>query len=115
MAALADHERSMCQQLLKVLQSLPGLQVMGVTDPARLERRVPTVIFSVAGRDPADIAAALGERGIFVWSGDYYAQELMERLGHGAGGMVRVGLAHYNTSAEIQRLGETLEELLAKG
>ena len=115
MAALADHERSMCQQLLDVLQTLPGLQVMGVTDPTRLEHRVPTVIFSVAGRVPADIAAALGERGIFVWSGDYYAQELMEGLGQGADGMVRVGLAHYNTPAEIQRLGETLEEVLAVG
>ena len=115
MAALADHERSMCQQLLDVLQTLPGLQIMGVTDPTRLEHRVPTVIFSVARHSPADIAAALGERGIFVWSGDYYAQELMEGLGQGADGMVRVGLAHYNTPAEIQRLGETLEEVLAVG
>ncbi len=115
MAALADHEREMCRHLLATLQSLPGVQVMGVTDPARLEQRVPTVIFNVEGHAPADIAVALGERGIFVWSGDYYAQELMEGLGHDAQGMVRVGLAHYNTDAEIERLGETLADLLVAG
>lgn len=113
MLTLADHERGLCHELIEMLQQIPGLQVMGVTDPDRLELRVPTVIFTVADHAPADIAALLGERGIFVWSGDYYAQELMQGLGHGAGGMVRVGLAHYNTQEEIERLGATLEDVLA--
>ncbi len=115
MAALADHERDLCRDLIETLQGIPGLQVMGVSDPDRLELRVPTVIFTVAGHAPADIAARLGERGIFVWSGDYYAQELMQGLGQGAEGMVRVGLAHYNTREEIERLGATLNEILASG
>lgn len=112
MEALAAHERDLCRALIETLQQIPGIRVTGVTDPQRLELRVPTVIFSVTGHAPADIAAGLAQQGIFVWSGDFYAQELMQRLGHGAEGMVRAGLAHYNTVAEIERLGEALRKLL---
>ena len=112
METLAAQERDLCRILIETLQQIPGVRVTGVTDPQRLELRVPTVIFDAAGHAPAEVAAGLAERGIFVWSGDFYAQELMQRLGRGAEGMVRVGLAHYNTVAEIERLGETLRELL---
>ena len=88
---------------------------MGVTEAERLALRVPSVIFSLEGHSPGAVAAALGERGIYVWSGDYYAQELMQRLGYGEEGMVRVGLAHYNTDAEVARLGEALREIQAGG
>ncbi len=113
MSALADYERSLCGRLIAMLEATPGVQVTGVTDPSRMHLRVPTVIFNVAGQAPAEVAGALGERGIYVWSGDYYAQELMERLGHGAAGMVRVGLAHYNTADEVERLGEALADIIA--
>lgn len=112
MEALAAHERDLCLALIETLQRIPGVRVTGVTDPRRLDLRVPTVIFSATGHAPADIAAGLAQQGIFVWSGDFYAQELMQRLGHGAEGMVRAGLAHYNTLAEIERFGETLRGLL---
>lgn len=108
MTALAHYERGLCRELIAMLQNVPGLELYGVTDPQGLELRVPTVIFTLAGHDPAEVARRLGEQGIFVWSGDYYARELMEGLGHGARGMVRVGLAHYNTGAEIERLGDAL-------
>ncbi len=112
MATLASCERSLCRELIVMLQDVPGLEVYGVTDPRRLELRVPTVIFTLAGHNPADVARRLGEQGVFVWSGDYYAQELMEGLGHGEKGMLRVGLAHYNTSDEIRRLGAALYEIV---
>ena len=112
MAALASYERGLCRELIAMLKSVPGLEIYGVTDPQRQELRVPTVIFTLAGHDPADVARRLAEQGIFVWSGDYYAMELMEGLGHGAQGMVRVGLAHYNRSDEIQRLGTALKEFV---
>ena len=70
-----------------------------------LDRRVPTVVFTVDGRTPAEVSAALARDDIFVWDGNYYALELMERLGLEAqGGAVRVGAVHYNTTDEIDTL-----------
>ena len=74
--------------------------------------RVPTVSFTWEGRHPREIAAALGEQGIFVWDGNYYALAVTERLGlEGKGGMVRIGAVHYNTVEEIRRLGDALRRL----
>ena len=71
---------------------------MGITDLDALDDRVPTVVFNVEGQHPADVAAKLGERGIYVWDGNYYALSVMEHLGlEDTGGMVRVGPVHYNT------------------
>jgi selenocysteine lyase/cysteine desulfurase len=64
------------------------------------------------GHKPRAIATYLGEQGIYTWDGNYYALAVTERLGlEGQGGMLRVGLAHYNTEAEIERLGEALMRL----
>lgn len=94
------------------LQQIKGIKVWGITDPARLDWRVPTVSFTMTGHSPRQIAEFLGQRGIFVWDGNYYALEIMEKLGlQQTGGMLRVGFAHYNTSEEIDRLIETLGEL----
>jgi selenocysteine lyase/cysteine desulfurase len=91
------------------LASVPGLRIRGITDPGQLSERCPTVAFTLDGRSPTDVAAALGRQGIAVWDGDYYAYELIRRLGLAdSGGMVRVGLAHYNTAAEIERLVDAL-------
>jgi selenocysteine lyase/cysteine desulfurase len=61
---------------------------------------------------PRQIAEALARKGIYVWDGNYYALAVTERLGvEDRGGMVRVGLVHYNTQDEIKRLGEALHEL----
>jgi len=72
---------------------------------------VPTVVFTMEGQTPTDIAAHLGASDIYVWDGHYYAIEVMKRLDHSENGMVRVGLAHYNTPEEIDRFGEALKEL----
>jgi selenocysteine lyase/cysteine desulfurase len=57
------------------------------------------------GHTPRELAAHLGERGIFTWDGNYYAIDLAERLGvQGSGGMLRIGLANYNTAEEVERL-----------
>jgi selenocysteine lyase/cysteine desulfurase len=53
----------------------------------------------------------LAQRGIFVWHGNYYALPLTEELGLEPGGMVRIGLLHYNTAEEVDRLLEALREL----
>ena len=76
-----------------------------------MEGRVATFAFTVAGVSPGAVAEHLGERDIAVWDGDYYAVELMRRLGLDDEGAVRAGFVHYNTPAEVDRLVAALEEL----
>ncbi|MBL8056433.1 MAG: cysteine desulfurase-like protein [Anaerolineales bacterium] len=112
LALLADYERTLGARLVAGLQTLPGLTIYGITDPARFDQRVPTVSFTVAGWHPRRIAEQLAEHAIYVWDGNYYALAVAERLGVQAqGGMVRVGLAHYNTAEEVDRLITVLGEL----
>ena len=110
--AMRGYERSLTPLLLDGLASVPGVRVWGITDASRLEERVPTVAFTMERHSPADIAQHLGERAIATWDGDYYAYELIRALGLAeSGGMVRVGLVHYNTAAEVERLVDALREL----
>jgi len=111
MAALGDYERALVKHLIEVLQSLPGVTIARITDPARYHERVPTVVFTKAGYTPQAIAEHLAKHNIYVWDGNYYAVEIMNRLGHGTHGMVRVGLAHYNAHDEIDRLATALRQL----
>ena len=76
-----------------------------------MEGRVPTFALTLEDRSPTEVAAYLGERGIFVWDGDYYAIEVMKRLGL-ADGAVRVGIVHYNTAEEVGRLLAELRTLV---
>jgi cysteine desulfurase family protein (TIGR01976 family) len=77
-----------------------------------MDGRVPTFAFSVDGIGAGEAAARLGERGFAVWHGNYYALEVMKRLGlEGDGGAVRVGLVHYNTGEEVDRLLDELARL----
>jgi cysteine desulfurase family protein (TIGR01976 family) len=115
MAAIRRYEAGLLVRLLDGLAGIPPLRVLGITDPAALEWRVPTVSFTLDGWAPRALAEELGRRGFFVWDGNMYAVELTERLGlAGRGGFVRVGLVHYNTADEVDRLLETLEELSAR-
>ena len=65
---------------------------------------MPTFCFNLPGRAAADVAAELAAREIAVWHGDYYAVEVMKRLGLGEAGAVRAGFVHYNTADEVDRL-----------
>ncbi|HEX6509178.1 MAG TPA: cysteine desulfurase-like protein [Chloroflexota bacterium] len=104
-------ERGLSERLIAGLQTLPDIRICGITDRNQLDRRVPTVSFAFEGREPEDVARALGERGIFSWAGNHYAVEPMRRLGVDA--TQRVGLVHYNLSEEIDRFVEALDEILA--
>ena len=74
---------------------------------------MPTVAITIEGHTPRALAEALGERGIFCWDGNYYALTLMERLGlEESGGALRIGLAHYNTAEEVDRLLTALHEIV---
>ncbi len=104
--AIQAHERGLGQRFLDGLPDrvrLHGLPTM--------DGRVPTFAFTVDGMTSRAAAEALGERGFAVWYGNYYAVEVIERLGLGDDGAVRVGLVHYNTPAEVDRLLQALREL----
>jgi cysteine desulfurase family protein (TIGR01976 family) len=103
--AIRAHERGLGERFLEGLPAnvtLYGLPTM--------EARVPTFAFNLTGRGPAEVSAMLGERGFAVWHGNYYAVEIMERLGL-SDGAVRVGFAHYNTAGEVDRLLAELASL----
>jgi len=106
------YEMMLSEQFLVGAMAVPGLKVYGITDVEQLEERTPTFAVSLAGYTPAEVAAKLGEQGIFVWDGHYYAIAVMERLGLlDKGGLVRIGFAHYNTPQEVDRLLAALRAL----
>lgn len=112
MTVLREYDDVLSAAILDELETLPGVQIHGITDRNRLGERVPTVSFTWGNRHPRDIAAALGEQGIFVWDGNYYALAVTTRLGlEDKGGMVRIGAVHYNTVEEIRRLGDALRAM----
>jgi selenocysteine lyase/cysteine desulfurase len=91
---------------------VPGLRVYGITDVESLDQRTPTFAISLERHTPEAVAARLGEQGIYVWHGHYYAVAVMERLGLlDKGGLVRIGFVHYNTAGEIDRLITLLREI----
>lgn len=111
MAALRDYECELVGQLIAGLQSIPGITIAGITDLTRFSERVPTVVFVKEGHTPQEIAMYLAAQNIYVWNGNYYAVEIMNTLGRAEHGMVRVGLAHYNTPEEVERLLAALRGL----
>jgi cysteine desulfurase family protein (TIGR01976 family) len=112
MTAARAYERALVAPLLEGLGAIRGLRVRGITDPRRIEERCPTVAFTLAGHHPQAVSRALGERGICTWDGDYYAYELIRALGLAeSGGMVRVGLAHYNTAGEVDDLVRAVADI----
>ena len=102
--AIVGYERALVTRLIEGLEHIPGLTIHGITDRARFDERVPTVSVSIDGVDPRTAAETLGRQGIFVWDGDFYATGLIERLGKAeTGGVLRIGLVHYNTAEEVDR------------
>ncbi len=112
MQVIRGYEFELSRTLLESLQEIPGLTLYGLTDPRRIDERVPTFAFRLGDLHPRQVAEALAARGIAVWDGNYYAISVTERLGvEEKGGMVRVGAVHYNTLEEIARLREALFEI----
>ena len=112
MSLVAAWERPMTLRMLEGLTAIAGVRVFGITDPARIAERCPTIACRIGDLAPLEVARRLGELGIFVWDGNYYAISVTERLGlEATGGMVRIGIVHYNTPAEVERLLGAVEQL----
>ena len=109
-----QHERSLLEKLIAGLPTLPGAKIYGITDPKRFDDRCPTVAVRIDGHTPLELADKLGDRGFFTWDGNYYAINLSEQLDvEKEGGFLRIGLAHYNTPEEVDRLLAALGEIVA--
>ena len=109
------HETEIIWRLIEGLKAIPGVRVYGITDQQRSAERCSTLSLRIGNHHPTAIATSLGERGIFTWDGNYYALNLSERLGvESEGGMLRIGLVHYNTAEEVDRLLAALREFAAR-
>jgi cysteine desulfurase family protein (TIGR01976 family) len=114
MTAIRAYEMDLYGHLVDGLEVVPGLRLYGITDRARFGDRTPTAALRIDGVHPRFVAEALGDEGIAVWDGDFYATGLIERLGLlDAGGVVRIGLTHYNTASEVDRLVDGLGRIAA--
>jgi cysteine desulfurase family protein (TIGR01976 family) len=110
--AIGAHEATLSRRFLDGIGGIDDLRLYGMAGPDRLAERTPTFAVRLAGQHPFETAKLLGERGVFVWDGHYYALELMERLGlQETGGAVRVGFCHYNTDQEVDRVLAELASL----
>jgi cysteine desulfurase family protein (TIGR01976 family) len=112
-AIIHEHEHALLERMISGLKAIPGLKIYGITDPARFNDRCPTFAVRIEGHSPLELATKLGERGIFTWDGNYYALNLTERLDvEKSGGFLRIGLAHYNTADEVDRVLAALHEIV---
>ena len=109
------HERRLISHLIDGLQAIPGIHIYGITDPKRFDERCSTLSLRFGSHSPTAIASFLGQRGIFTWDGNFYALNLTERLAvQSQGGLLRIGLVHYNTLEEVERLLSALREFAAR-
>jgi cysteine desulfurase family protein (TIGR01976 family) len=108
--AVAEHEAALLARMLDGLAAIPGVTLHGAP-----RRRAPTAMFSVAGREPTEVAAALAAREVAVWHGNYYALELSRFLGLEPDGALRAGVVHYNDAEDVDRLVAGVSELAVAG
>jgi cysteine desulfurase family protein (TIGR01976 family) len=111
-ARIRAYEEALSRRWLEGAGSIRGARGLGIADPERAAERTPTFSLTVDGWSPRALAAALGERGIQAWDGNYYALELMRHLGLEEGAL-RVGFLHYTTAGEVDRALAALDALAA--
>jgi cysteine desulfurase family protein (TIGR01976 family) len=111
-SAIHSYERDLMERLIAGLSKIPQLKLYGISDPAKFDRRCPTIAVRMEGHSPLELATRLGDLGFFTWDGNYYALNLTERLGvELSGGFLRIGLVHYNTVEEVDRLLAALRKI----
>src|SRR5262249_9151587 len=110
--AIRAYESPLAAQLLDRLRRTPGCRVFGISDPARWDERCPTIAFALSNVAPDRVADQCAARGLAVWSGEFASFELMQRLRRDRlGGVVRAGIAHYTTAAEVEKLANVIAEI----
>jgi cysteine desulfurase family protein (TIGR01976 family) len=117
--SIHEHERGLLDRAVTGFKKIPGLKLYGITDTARFNDRCATLAIRIEdgkpSHSPLELATKLGERGFFTWDGNYYALNLTEHLGmEKSGGFLRIGLVHYNTAEEVDRLLAALREIVGR-
>ncbi len=113
--ATRQYETALLGRLIEGLLAIPKVRFFGIRDPKRFHERCSTISIRIGEHNPTEIAKFLGDRGIFTWDGNYYALNLSERLGvEQQGGFLRIGLVHYNTAEEVDRLLIALREFASR-
>ncbi len=112
---IEEYENRLCAHLLEGLAKIPGMRIWGIDTSSRIQERTPTVACTHEKLSPGAMAKALGARGVFTWEGNNYALALSEALGLEPEGVLRIGLLHYNTSEEVERLLASLTALVSAG
>jgi len=111
LSAIRAYEQSISLEMLHELKRW-GATVYGITDPNRIDQRVPTLCFNLPKIPPSKVTEEFARKGIGVRDGHMYAPRLMKRLGLALeSGAVRSSLVHYNTQDEVRQFGETLAEI----
>jgi cysteine desulfurase family protein (TIGR01976 family) len=111
--AIRPHELAMMEEMIAGLLAIPGLKLYGISDPRRFDHRCATIAVRIEGHTPLELATKLGERGFFTWDGNYYALNVTEQLDvEHLGGFLRIGLVHYNTMEEVERMLAALREIV---
>ena len=110
--AIEAHERRLCSRIIEGLMGIEGIKIWGITEKDELINRAPTISFTHPKMTATEIGGALAERGIFVWSGNFYALELTEALGLEPEGVLRAGVLHYNTIEEVERFIGAVSEII---
>ncbi|MCA9081233.1 MAG: aminotransferase class V-fold PLP-dependent enzyme, partial [Planctomycetaceae bacterium] len=103
-AAIQLHEHQLADRLLAGLADLPQYQVWGLPQDTPHQSRVPTISVTHAFRTPCDLAEQLTARGLYCWPGNHYALPFTMAAGLEPEGTLRIGLLHYNTLEEVDRL-----------
>lgn len=113
MSVLHDYEDVLARKIYDGLAQMDHVRLYG--QPFGEGLRAPTVSFTVNGMNSEDVAAYLGERGLFVWGGHFYAMRIYEVYQlEKQGGLVRVGISLYNTEEEVTRLLRAVQALSKK-
>ena len=114
--AIRIHERALMERMIAGLLAIPGLKLYGISDPQQFDHRCATMVVRIDGFTPPELATKLGERAFFTWDGNYYALNVTEQFGvESTGGFLRIGLVHYNTMEEVERMLAALREVVATG
>ena len=110
-AGIRSHEESLVSGLLEGLGEIPGIRIYGLSSTDDIARRVPTVSFTHDKHPAGELAFELARRDVHAWSGHNYAYSMVEQLELENDGVLRLGLVHYNSSDEVERVLKILREI----
>lgn len=109
-AAIESYEKKLLKRLMTGVEKT-NFKILGIQEEAQMNQRVPTLSLVHPTQTTERAAKYLAEQGIFTWSGNHYAVPFTESLGIEPEGTLRVGLLHYNTEQEVDRLLVALKEM----